>query len=72
MLLQILRQVMISGEPAFPGSFLDLPPATANMLISSGKAIVAVVEPASEPEVEPEPVKPARTRTKSSPTTPED
>jgi hypothetical protein len=63
---------MISGEPVFPGSFLDLPPSTANLLISSGKALQAVVEPAPEPETEPEPAKPARTRTKPSPSTPED
>ena len=55
---------MISGEPALPGSFLDLPPSTANLLISSGKALVAVVEPAPEPEVEPAP-KATKTRAKS-------
>lgn len=65
MLIQVLRQVMVAGESTPVGSTLDLPPATAFLLISSGKAVLAP-EPAEAPapEPEPEPVKPARTRTK--------
>jgi len=71
MLVQILRQVMISGEPVPAGSTQDLPPATANMLISSGKAIPAeaaeVVEPEAVEAPEPAPApKAARPRTKPS------
>lgn len=69
MLIQVLRQVMVAGEPASVGSTLDLPPATAFLLVSSGKAIPAPEEAAPAPEVEPEPVtKPVRTRTKPAPT----
>jgi hypothetical protein len=74
MFIQVLRQVMVAGEPASVGSILDLPPATALLLINSGKAIQAPeeAEPAPAPAVEPEPIKPARTRTKPSPTPIED
>lgn len=71
MLIQVLRQVMVAGEPASVGSTLDLPPATAFLLINSGKATPAPEASAPAPEVEPEPTKPARTRTKPAPT-PED
>ena len=70
MLIQVLRQVMVAGEPASVGSTLDLLPATAHLLINSGKAILAPEEPAPEAEPEPAP-KPVRTRTKPAPTTEE-
>ena len=68
MLVQILRQVMISGEPALVGSILDLPLTSANLLISSGKAAIALAEaaPEPEPEAEPQPApKAAKPRAKS-------
>lgn len=72
MLIQILRQVMISGEPALAGSTLDLPPTTAFMLISSGKATPAeaaeVVEPEAVEAPEPAPV-PKATRARTKPST---
>jgi len=62
---------MISGEPVPAGSIQDLPPATASMLISSGKATPAEVVEVADPEASeaPEPApapKAARTRTKPS------
>ena len=68
MLIQILRQVMISGEPALAGSILDLPLTAANLLLNSGKAAIAPAEAAPEPEVEAEPQpapKAAKSRVKS-------
>ena len=61
MKIEILRPVMISGEPASAGSFVEVSIADANLLIGMGKARKA--EPKAEPEVkaEPEP-KPQRTR----------
>lgn len=70
MLVTVLRPTMIAGERVNAGSTLDLEPATANMLIGTGKAIFAPapldtepVEPAALDE--PEPAKPARTQRKS-------
>jgi len=68
MLIQILRQVMISGESTKVGSILDLPLPTANLLLYSGKAAIALAEVAPEPEVDAEPEaapKAAKPRAKS-------
>ena len=53
MRVEILRNVMISGEPAAAGSFVELEDAAAMLLIGMGKAAPA---PALEPIKEPEPV----------------
>lgn len=54
---------MIAGELVKAGSLIDLELPTVNMLIGSGKAIIA-----PEPEPQPESaVKPARTRIKPAP-----
>jgi len=53
MRVEILRNVMISGEPAAAGSFVELEDAAAILLIGMGKAAPA---PAPEPIKEPEPV----------------
>jgi hypothetical protein len=53
MRVEILRNVMISGEPAAAGSFVELEDAAAMLLIGMGKAAPA---PAPEPIKEPEPV----------------
>lgn len=70
MLVTVLRPTMIAGERVNAGSTLDLEPATANMLIGTGKAIIAPAPPVADPVEpaaldEPEPVKPARTQRKS-------
>jgi len=70
MRVEILRPVMISGEPASAGSFAEVSLADAQMLIGLGKARKAEEPkaPKSEPEApksEPEPkaeAKPKRTR----------
>jgi len=68
MKIEILRPVMISGEPASAGSFVEVTIADANLLIGMGKARKAEAqetkpEPKPEPEAKPEPeVKPKRTR----------
>jgi len=72
MRVEILRPVMISGEPASAGSFVEVSLADAQMLIGLGKArkseepkAVAKAEPEPEPKAEPkakEEVKPKRTR----------
>ena len=56
---------MISGEPAEAGSFIEVSEADGNLLVGSGKAVIApaVEKPAPVEVVEkvkPEPVKPAR------------
>ena len=62
MQVEILRPVMISGEPASVGSLVEISVADANMLIGMGKARKAEPKEAKpEPEAEPEP-KPKRTR----------
>jgi hypothetical protein len=65
MRVEILRQVMISGEPVQAGSFVEVTEADGNLLVGSGKAVVApaVEKPAPvevTEEVKPEPVKPVR------------
>ena len=72
MKIEILRPVMISGEPASAGSFVEVTIADANLLIGMGKARKAEAQepkPEPKPEVKPEPeakpepeVKPKRTR----------
>jgi len=68
MRVEILRPVMISGEPASAGSFVEVSLADAQLLIGLGKAREAAAEPkAPKPEPKPEPeaaaeVKPKRTR----------
>jgi hypothetical protein len=65
MRIEILRQVMISGESVAAGSFVEVSEADGNLLVGSGKAVVAAaaeepvpVEVTEEPV--PVPVKPAR------------
>jgi len=70
MRVEIKRNVMISGEPAAAGSFVELEDATAMLLIGMGKAAYAPAAPApvSEPEPAPAvcpPVKPAPRRKRS-------
>jgi len=63
MRVEILRPVMISGEPASAGSFAEVSLADAQMLIGLGKARKA--EETEAPKSEPEPqaeAKPKRTR----------
>jgi hypothetical protein len=65
MRIEILRQVMVSGEPVSAGSFIEVSDADANLLVGSGKAVfaAAVEEPAPvevTEEVKPEPVKTVR------------
>ena len=71
MRLEILRSVMISGEPALAGSFVEVSPADANLLIGSNKARLA---PEPEPVAEPDPTceAPKRSRKPAPPTTPEE
>ena len=60
MRVEIKRNVMISGEPAAAGSFVELEDAAAMLLIGMGKAVFALAaesEPVKQPEPEPEPVK---------------
>jgi hypothetical protein len=57
MRIEILRQVMISGEPVTAGSFVEVSEADGNLLIGSGKAVIApVVEKPAPVEVTEEPV----------------
>jgi hypothetical protein len=67
MRIEILRQVMISGEPVSAGSFVEVSEADGNLLVGSGKAVVAPavekpapVEVTEEPKPAPAPVKPAK------------
>jgi len=63
MRVEILRRVMISGEPVEAGSFVEVSEADGNLLVGSGKAaIAAAVEKPVPVEVteEPKPVKPVR------------
>jgi hypothetical protein len=75
MKVEILRAVMISGEPVSAGSFVEVDGATANLLIGMGKAVVAVEAPVVAPEPaavvgsEPEPAKPARKARATAPVT---
>lgn len=53
MKIEILRSVMISGEPALAGSILEVTASVANLLIGMNKAQAAPEpEPTPEPEVE--------------------
>jgi len=67
MRVEIKRSVMISGEPATAGSFVELEDAAAMLLIGMGKAVFAPAEPAPEPEPAPvcPPVKPVSRRGRS-------
>ncbi len=79
MRVEIKRNVMISGEPAAAGSFVELEDAAAMLLIGMGKAVFA---PAAKPEPvkQPEPVeapacpptKPVSRRGRTSSSTPKD
>lgn len=75
MRIEILRPVMIYGEPTQAGSFVEVRDSDAYLLIGMNKARVAesapepVVEPKPEPKAEPAPeskaeaeAKPKRTR----------
>lgn len=53
MRIEILRSVMISGEPAYAGSFVEVAAADGQLLIGMGKARLA-------PNPEPEPEAPHR------------
>lgn len=67
MRVEIKRSVMISGEPATAGSFVELEDAAAMLLIGMGKAVFAPAESAPEPEPAPvcPPVKPVSRRGRS-------
>ena len=70
MRIEILRQVMISGESVEAGSFIEVSEADGNLLVGSGKAVVApAVEKPAPVEVteEPKPVKPVRKAAKPTP-----
>jgi hypothetical protein len=72
MRVEILRSVMISGEPALAGSFVEVSLSDAQLLINLGKARkaeAAVAEVKAEPKAAPAPepkaeveAKPKRTR----------
>ncbi len=56
---------MVSGEPVSAGSFIEVSEADANLLVGSGKAVVAVAVEKPAPvevteEIKPEPAKPVR------------
>jgi len=63
--LEILRPVMISGEPAAAGSIVEIADAEGYLLMGMGKAKPAPVKP--DPEPEPELPKVARKPVKSTP-----
>ena len=66
MRIEILRSVMVSGEPVPAGSFLDTDAAIANLLIGMNKARLA---PEPEPEADPEPAgEPPKRGRKTQPT----
>lgn len=54
MKIEILRSVVISGEPVQAGSILEVSDADASLLIGMNKAQLAPAEP--EPEPAPQPV----------------
>ena len=66
MRIEILRSVMVSGESVSAGSFIEIDPALANMLVSMNKAQPAPA-PEPEPEPQPEPEAPKRTRKTTTP-----
>ena len=54
--VEILRNVMINGEPHQVGSLVELSVADANLLVGAGKAkVVTPPEVAPEPQPAPEP-----------------
>lgn len=65
MRVEIKRSVMISGEPATAGSFVELEDAAAMLLIGMGKAVLAPAEPEPEPAPVCPPVKPVSRRGRS-------
>ena len=74
MRIEILRQVMISGESVSAGSFIEVSEADGNLLVGSGKAVVAPavekpvpVEVTEEPKPAPAPVKSGRKAVKPAP-----
>lgn len=67
MKIEILRSVMISGEPALAGSILEVTTSVANLLIGMNKA-----QAAPEPESTPEPEVEAPKRGRKSTPTPEE
>jgi hypothetical protein len=78
MRITLLRQVMISGEPAPAGSTLDVSDADATFLLSSGKAERAKAEeeapaevPAPPAEAEPKPAKPVAAKPKAAKSAPQ-
>ena len=67
MRIEILRAVMISGEPVGAGSFVEVGEADGNLLVGSGKAVLAPsvekpapVEVTEEVKPAPAPAKPAK------------
>tara|TARA_Y100000361_G_scaffold94195_1_gene84132 strand:+ start:1416 stop:1637 length:222 start_codon:yes stop_codon:yes gene_type:complete len=67
MKVEILRQVMISGEPAMAGSILEVSDENARILLGLGKAVefkgeAAVKEEPSEEEAPSAPPKKTTTR----------
>ena len=74
MRIEILRQVMISGESVSAGSFIEVSEADGNLLVGNGKAAVAPavkkpapVEVTEEPKPAPTPVKSSRRAAKPAP-----
>ena len=74
MRIEILRQVMISGESVSAGSFVEVSEADGNLLVGSGKAVVAPavekpapVEVTEEPKLAPTPMKSSRRAAKPAP-----
>jgi hypothetical protein len=74
MRIEILRQVMISGESVSAGSFVEVSESDGNLLVGSGKAVVAPavekpvpVEVTEEPKPAPAPVKSGRKAVKPAP-----
>lgn len=71
MRIEILRPVMISGEPVGAGSILEASITDANLLIGMNKARLAP-EPQAEPEPEPVCEMPKRSRKSAPSTAPEE
>ena len=74
MRIEILRQVMVSGESVSAGSFIEVSEADGNLLVGNGKAAVAPavkkpapVEVTEEPQPAPTPVKSSRRAAKPAP-----
>lgn len=66
MRIEVLRSVVISGEPVQAGSFVEVSTADANLLIGMNKAQIAI-EPEPQPEPEPKPEAPKRSRKNTQP-----